>query len=181
MTALRAAAVTAGRAALVVAVAVSVLALTLVAIGWRPVVLVSGSMSPWADAGDLVVAAPAAGEDVVVGDVLTVLWRGSSAPVTHRVVDIEQGEGGAVFAITQGDANDAPDIAVTRLDGQRVLRAREVVPGGGAAFTSPWTRVVAGLGVTIVGLVGIARLWSPRLRSRRDGNRPGGRPRVVGL
>lgn len=72
-------------------------------------VVVSGSMSPTLDAGD--VAFVRATDGVAVGDVVT--FRVGGSFVTHRVVEVL--DGGRAFR-TQGDANDAPDAWTVRED-----------------------------------------------------------------
>lgn len=75
--------------------------------GVRPYLVVTGSMSPAIEPGDVVIVAPT--RDVAIGDV--VAYRGDGV-VLHRVVSIERGEGGRLFYITKGDANDSPDPPV---------------------------------------------------------------------
>lgn len=147
----------------VVGLAAAVIILA-VALGWRPVVLLSGSMSPTAPTGSLVVASPVDGERVLVGDVVTVTWPGATTPVTHRVVAIERGEDGAVLATTKGDANDEVDQQLVRLDGTRVLRARAYLPGAGRAFVGNGPRALAGGAAVLGALLAMIWLWRPIAR-----------------
>jgi len=67
----------------------------------------SASMAPALRVGDLVVAERIDAREVRAGDVVTVAV-GSDRTVTHRVVDVGSGPGGAVLR-TKGDANARPD------------------------------------------------------------------------
>lgn len=72
-----------------------------------PFIILSGSMSPSIPTGSVVLVQPQQTYDI--GDVVT--FRGSGDQktfVTHRIIGVEQGQGGLSY-ITQGDANRAPD------------------------------------------------------------------------
>lgn len=71
-----------------------------------PSAIVSGSMSPAIDKGDVVIIKRVTPEEVAVGDVIQ--FRVESMPIAHRVVAIEEREGGFVFR-TKGDANPSVD------------------------------------------------------------------------
>ncbi len=94
--------------------------------GYRPVVILTGSMGETAPPRSLIVAEPRQAGAVAVGDIL-VMRRPGEAPITHRVIEIEA-NGGSRFAITQGDANEAPDAAPYPLDGGQELVGRWIYP-----------------------------------------------------
>jgi signal peptidase len=97
-----------------------------VAVGWRPVVVVSGSMEPTISPGDVVVVDPDPGP-LQTGAV--VLVRDPSMPagqVAHRVVAVK-GNGNLV---TKGDANPTADVGERRAE-DVVGGVRLVVPGAG--------------------------------------------------
>lgn len=113
--------------------------------GWRPVVLVSGSMAPAMPAGTLVVTRPVAAPDLRAGDVVTLPLPGTGSLVTHRVVSVDHTTDPPT-AVLRGDANDADDPHAYPLDGpvrravlhvpalgRAVQGAPAVVLGGGAA------------------------------------------------
>lgn len=79
------------------------------AVGGRPLTVLSGSMTPAFDPGDVVVIRPADPADLAIGDVITFQER-SGAPelVTHRIIGISFGSQGEEF-ITRGDANGSAD------------------------------------------------------------------------
>ncbi|MGH3265711.1 MAG: signal peptidase I, partial [Trebonia sp.] len=76
------------------------------ALGWQSRVVMTGSMRPRIDPGDVIVAAPVAPDDVHAGQV--VLVRDPAQPdraLVHRVVQVRpDGQ-----LITQGDANRDAD------------------------------------------------------------------------
>lgn len=73
----------------------------------HPALVSSGSMRPTMDVGDVVIIAKVSANVVEPGDIIQ-FRRPEKVTVMHRVVDIQQTEGGEVF-ITKGDANSEPD------------------------------------------------------------------------
>lgn len=72
-------------------------------------VVLTGSMAPSLEPGDIIFIDSKDASDVRVGDVITFRSQpGSSAVVTHRVVEVLDGQMGLRFR-TQGDANEDPD------------------------------------------------------------------------
>jgi signal peptidase len=73
----------------------------------HPALVSSGSMRPTMDVGDVVIIAKVPANVVEPGDIIQ--FREAERVTTlHRVVEIQESEGGMVF-ITQGDANSEPD------------------------------------------------------------------------
>jgi signal peptidase len=97
--------------ALLVSVAGAALALIVVpkAAGAKPLTVLSGSMAPTYDPGDVVIVRDVGTRDLEVGQVIT-FQPISDDPrlTTHRVVQVTYGSEGTRY-VTQGDANDAPD------------------------------------------------------------------------
>lgn len=73
-------------------------------------VVLSDSMSPTIDAGDVVVVQSTAPEAITENEVITYRTTRQGGPnrVTHRVVAIQETESGVQFR-TKGDANENPD------------------------------------------------------------------------
>ncbi len=89
---------------------------------WRPVVIVTGSMSGTLNPGDLVILKEP--RNVSVGDIVTYQYHGVA--VTHRIVE-EEGQG---LYRTKGDANAEEDPYVVKEDDiLGIVWAR--VPGAG--------------------------------------------------
>jgi len=78
-------------------------------LGWRLLVVESGSMAPTYPVGSLTVVTPADSAELVAGSsIVFVSQNGSGALVSHRVVRRVETADGLVFE-TRGDANPAAD------------------------------------------------------------------------
>jgi signal peptidase len=97
-----------------------------VAVGWRPAVVVTGSMEPTISPGDVVVVDPDAGRPRAGQIVLVRDPAMPSGRVAHRVV-VVKGNGNLV---TKGDANPTADGGERRAE-DVVGSVRLVVPGAG--------------------------------------------------
>ncbi|TXR51248.1 signal peptidase I, partial [Quadrisphaera setariae] len=104
--------------------------------GLRAVPVLSGSMTPYAAQGALVVTEPVAPQAVQTGDVVAFVppapFARGNHPVMHRVAALEQVQGAAVMT-TRGDANPQPDPWRIALGGADLGRAVLVVPWAGWA------------------------------------------------
>lgn len=107
----------------------------------------SASMAPTIHVGSVVMVQPVKPEAVKVGDVIT--YRSADDPkvfVTHRVIDLVPAPDEISF-VTQGDANEDPDIApvaASRLVGRVVL----AVPWVG--YAGQYVRAPLGFGLFIL-------------------------------
>ncbi len=150
-----------GRIVGVAAILAAAIVVGALAAGYRPVVIQTGSMGDTAPPGSLVVAAPRSGDAIEVGDIV-VMRRPGATPVTHRVIEIEPGGTGR-FAVTQGDANEAPDAAPYPLGAQDELVARWIVPGLGGRletlFQPGVSLVVLAVAVVWVTVSALRRVW----------------------
>lgn len=80
------------------------------ATGARPLTILSGSMTGTYDVGDVVVVKPVKVDTLQVGDVITFQpFSDDPQLTTHRIVGMSFGSKGREF-VTQGDANNAPDL-----------------------------------------------------------------------
>lgn len=99
----------------------------------QPLIVVSGSMSPKINQGDLLLATPTRAGDLAHGQVVTLPSVHDGVLVTHRIVELERA-GDDVALRLQGDANPAPDAHLHVLDASdSVWTPRVAVPGAGAA------------------------------------------------
>jgi signal peptidase I len=133
----------------------------LIAAGYRPVAVYSGSMVPTLGVGSLAVVRPVAARSVRVGDVITFNDPYvHSRRVTHRVIRIAVKADGTRAYRTKGDANPGRDPWTIALPG-RVGRLSFDVPYAGYALVYAGTREVRGALI----LVSIATLLSVLLVS----------------
>lgn len=111
----------------------SVAAFLVIAIGprifaYRTVTELSGSMSPGIRTGDLLVDVAGPASAVRAGQVISFKAPTPGHPVvTHRVIEVQH-RNGHVLVRTKGDANNAADPWLARIDDQTVWRVRMVVP-----------------------------------------------------
>lgn len=118
---------------------IALVALAAVAVGprvgaFRTVTILTGSMAPSIEPGDLIVSTPQPARSVEVGDVLTFHAPVEGSPlVTHRVSEVV--EAGAHPQVrTKGDANRGEDPWVARIADDTVWRQRAVLPNVGHAI-----------------------------------------------
>lgn len=79
--------------------------------GYKPLIVLSGSMEPMIYPGDLVVVKEVPAESLVEGDVIAYLRGGTL--ISHRIMEIEDVDGERRF-YTKGDNNNVgDDLAVT--------------------------------------------------------------------
>ncbi|WP_199580162.1 signal peptidase I [Blastococcus sp. TBT05-19] len=131
----------------VMVVAVLVFALLAVGphvLGYRTMTMLTASMAPEIEPGDITVASPIAVSDVTEGMVITYhMPIDDGALVTHRVVSVEHAADGSVLVQTKGDANEAIDPWTARLEGDTAYEVRAVVPELGHLVTALRTPVVS--------------------------------------
>ena len=73
-------------------------------------VVLSGSMEPAIGTGDAVLVQSVDPQQIETGDVITFGSSGDERPTTHRVIDVNEGDGGLTFE-TKGDNNEDPDAS----------------------------------------------------------------------
>jgi signal peptidase len=75
----------------------------------QPTTVISGSMRPTLDVGDVVIIAKVSADTIKPGDIIQ-FREAKRITTVHRVVEIQKIEGNMVF-ITQGDGNREPDAS----------------------------------------------------------------------
>lgn len=154
-------------------VALATLAFVALGIGprtglYQTATVLTGSMRPHMPQGSVVVTTPVAARDVRVGDVISYhIPVEDHRVVTHRVVQILEGGDHPVLR-TKGDANDAPDPWVARMDGGPVWKVRAAFPKLGFAIHALRRPLVQRMCVMVVPLVlcvvWLRDIWFPRPR-----------------
>lgn len=76
--------------------------------GISPVIVLSGSMSPEFEAGDLIFIQKTDPFTLGPGDVICYIGGDEESAVTHRIIEVQQQNGQPAY-ITQGDANNTAD------------------------------------------------------------------------
>lgn len=100
-----------------------------------PAAIISGSMSPQIEMGDVVIVKRGPAEAIVVGDVI--MYEEEQIRITHRVVEIGKGEKGGQLFWTKGDANKNRDLLPV-LPEQVVGTVVQTIPKAG--WITIWTR-----------------------------------------
>lgn len=124
----------AGRAVLTLSLLLAALVFLFLAVGprflnYQTSTMLTGSMSPGINPGDVVVSVKTPVSELKVGDVITY-----SIPIddhrieTHRVASINRDSSGATSVTTKGDANPGPDPWTAVLSEDHVYTEAGVVP-----------------------------------------------------
>jgi signal peptidase I len=154
-------------------------------LGIQPTTVLSGSMRPTMDVGDMAIVREVPADSIQPGDIIQ-FWRDGEM-IIHRVVEA-RGKGDGRLFVTKGDANAEPDSALVtsgQVRGEVVLNIPKI---GWAAiavkgfFSGAWSFISAnpaltvfaiGSGVFIFYSFRMRRRWSTR-RWRGQGWRRGG-------
>lgn len=130
---------------LVLGVVAAIIAVTIVVprvMGAVPLTILTGSMSPTIEPGDIVVVKPVPTSDLSIGSVITFQPESDDPDlVTHRVVSVSiDSEGSIASLTTRGDANGADDdpIKPAQVKGKVVY----TVPYVGYLTPSGYGRVI---------------------------------------
>jgi signal peptidase I len=157
-----------------IAVGIVIAAVGPYAVGHRSFTVMSGSMEPTIDTGDVVVVRSIAPLEANVGDVLT--FRDptdGSRLVTHRLRKA-RARGKTAVMVTKGDANNTPERWAIPIDGN-VGQVQYRIPYIGHAVASIRGRgpgfFLLLLPVLLLGVYELVRLWRPE-RPERVKRRP---------
>lgn len=136
-----------------------------IAVGWRSLAVLSGSMAPTLQTGDQIVVRPVAPVALRVGDIVT--FNDPSRRqvlVTHRVRAVRVA-GATVHVVTRGDANDGSERWSVAAGG-RVGRMAYRLPKLGyvtVAAGGPLGRILlVVVPAILLGACEIWRVWRPR-------------------
>jgi signal peptidase len=141
--------------------------------GYRTLTMLTGSMAPQINPGDVAVVTPIAVTDVTEGMVITYHQPiAEHALITHRVVSVERALDGTVTIQTKGDANDAVDPWTATLSGDTAYQVRAVIPELGhliqALRTPGVTQTLTyGAPALIVGWL-LLSIWRPTRDDEED-------------
>ncbi|MFK4641043.1 signal peptidase I [Paenarthrobacter histidinolovorans] len=104
-------------------------------LGYQTSTMLTGSMAPLINPGDVVVTVPTPIEDVKVGDIITYHIPVEDQRVeTHRITEITTTADGGVAVQTKGDANNGIDPWIATLQGKTVDKQVATIPYVGNAI-----------------------------------------------
>jgi signal peptidase I len=142
-------------------------------LGYRTLTMLTASMSPEIDPGDVTIVTPMAVTDVTEGMVITYHKPvADHSLVTHRVVSVDTGPDGAVQVQTKGDANSAIDPWTATLEGDTAYQVRAVIPELGHLIQALRAPVVTqvllyGAPTLLVGWL-LLTIWRPTREHEED-------------
>jgi signal peptidase I len=97
-------------------------------LGYRTMTMLTASMAPEIDPGDVTIVTPIAISEVTEGMVITYHRPiEDHSLVTHRVISVDTAPDGTVSVQTKGDANSAADPWTATLEGDTAYQVRAVI------------------------------------------------------
>ncbi|HEV7726105.1 MAG TPA: signal peptidase I [Modestobacter sp.] len=98
-------------------------------LGYRTMTMLTGSMAPAIDPGDVTIVTPLPVTAVAPGMIISYhIPVDDHRLVSHRVLTVTDNPDGTVTVQTKGDANDAPDPWQAVLQGDTAWQVRAVIP-----------------------------------------------------
>jgi signal peptidase len=137
-------------------------------LGWiQPLIVISGSMEPGIDTGDLLIDRWVPTADLEVGDIVSLPSSVTDKVVTHRIVSITPSDDTWQIRM-KGDANPEDDIE-PYIVGDKVLTPALQVPGGGTVVSKLMDPNVAlPILLALIALLGLSLLDEPQRQRVRD-------------
>lgn len=132
--------------------------------GVKPAVVLSGSMEPTIQTGDLIAVTDCDPTALHEGDVVCYLSSGKA--ITHRIASVTTGEDGQLRYVTQGDANNAADRLPVTIDQVQGVWSGMRLPGVGNAIL--FMQTPAGMVLFIVCPLALFFAWDVWRRRRLD-------------
>ena len=134
-------------------------------LGYQTSTMLTGSMAPLINPGDVVVTVPTPITDVKVGDIITYHIPVEDQRVeTHRITEITTTADGGVAVQTKGDANNGLDPWTATLQGKTVDKQVATIPYVGNAIRALREPLVLNIlmygapGILVIGM--LASIWS---------------------
>jgi signal peptidase I len=132
------------------------------ALGYRGQVVLSGSMRPALEPGDMIVAHRMPASEIRIGQVISFAAPGDSRTLTHRVTKVRELPSGMIAVTTRGDANNVSErwkIAPTGTVGEVTASVPRLgLATRWAAEPSSRLAVFALIGLLLAGL-GLRWVW----------------------
>ncbi|MFK0005304.1 signal peptidase I [Paenarthrobacter sp. NPDC090522] len=134
-------------------------------LGYQTSTMLTGSMAPLINPGDVVVTVPTPVKDIKVGDIITYHIPVEDQRVeTHRITEITTTADGGVAVQTKGDANNGIDPWIATLQGQTVDKQVATIPYVGNAIRALREPIVLNIlmygapAVLVIGM--LASIWT---------------------
>ena len=148
--------------------------------GYRTMTMLTGSMAPQINPGDVTVVTPVPSSQVRTGMIISYhIPVQDHRVVTHRVIAVTAGPNGSITVQTKGDANNGKDPWTATLQGDTAYQVRGVVPVLGTTIRflrTPVLRAALLYGVpTILAGWVLLSLWAPRKTGGRAHSQDRGR------
>jgi signal peptidase len=136
-------------------------------LGYQTVTMLTGSMSPLINPGDVVVTMPVPASEIRVGDIITYHIPVEDQRVeTHRVTEVTANPDGTTAVRTKGDANSGVDPWTAIISGSTVDRHVATIPHLGAVIRAVRQPVVLNAlmygapAVLVIGM--LASIWGKK-------------------
>jgi signal peptidase I len=142
-------------------------------LGYRTMTMLTASMAPEIDPGDVTIVTPIKVSEVTEGMVITYHKPiDDHSLVTHRVISVETAGNGTVTVQTKGDANEAIDPWTATLEGDTAYEVRAVIPELGHLIQALRAPVVTqvllyGAPTLLVGWI-LLTIWRPARTEEED-------------
>lgn len=117
--------------------------------GLRHYIVMTGSMEPHYNIGDLVIVKETKKEDIKLNDVITYSVNNTQDTVSHRIIEIVEQDGEEYYR-TKGDNNNAPDtdlVSFSSIQGKIVFKISKM----GVIITE----LTTGTGIIVVFIIAI--------------------------
>ena len=138
--------------------------------GYLPLIVLTDSMYPYIESGDLIICHTIEGKDVAVGDVISYFdpeGNGTSI-VTHRVTEVTTDDAGLAFK-TKGDANNVEDsMLVPEKSLVGIYKSRIAGAGNVAMFMQTSTGLIVCVVLPLLLLVGYDVIRSKSQESKKQ-------------
>ena len=137
--------------------------------GYKPFIVLSGSMKPEINSGDLVLTKEIEPEKLEKGDIIS--FREGEIVVTHRIVDIVDEKDEKGF-ITKGDNNESKDLKIVPFENVEGIYLNKISGLGNVAmFIQTPTGIIISLSIPLAILICINLMQANSNRLDEDKER----------
>jgi signal peptidase len=135
--------------------------------GYQTLTMLTGSMAPLINPGDVVVTVPVPAGEIKVGDIITYHIPVEDQRVeTHRVTEVTPNPDGTIAVQTKGDANNGVDPWTATITGATVDRHLATIPHLGTIIRTarePFVMNILMYGAPTVLVIGmLATIWGKK-------------------